>query len=123
MTTAEQRSDEGRKSKQRGHALENRAGNYLKSLGWTVIRSAGSHGAGDLVVGRDGRTLLIEVKGTAASRFADFGPQARARTIREAANAGWECWLFWCPKGRTISQGEWIASADWPGTDDLREAA
>lgn len=52
---------------QDGTRLELRVQHMLEADGWTVTRSAGSKGAADLLAGRDGRMLAVQVKRTAGS--------------------------------------------------------
>jgi len=47
---------------ERGRAKEYRAMMMLRSEGWHVTRSAASHGPVDLLAGKEGRILLIQVK-------------------------------------------------------------
>ncbi|MBO3804329.1 MAG: hypothetical protein JTT11_10780 [Candidatus Brockarchaeota archaeon] len=47
----------------RGRALEYRAIEALRKEGWLCIRSAASHSPIDIVAGKDGRVLFVQVKG------------------------------------------------------------
>jgi Holliday junction resolvase len=72
-----------------------------ESKGWTVIRSAGSKGAGDLVCGKAGyQTQVIECKTTAAGPFTGWSPSERSRFADDADRAGWLPVLVWWPYDR-----------------------
>jgi Holliday junction resolvase len=51
---------------ERGRAKEYRVMAILRKDGWYVSRSAGSHGAVDVLAAREGRILLIQVKSGSA---------------------------------------------------------
>ena len=48
----------------RGRALEYRAMELLKAEGWLCFRSAASHSPIDVIAGKGGKVLLVQVKGT-----------------------------------------------------------
>jgi len=79
---------------------------------WLCVRTPGSKGAMDIVALRVGnRPRLIQVKGTTAGPFSDFGPAAR-EALREAGRiSGAEVWLAWWPKH---GQLHWFPESDWP---------
>lgn len=102
----------GNTSRRRGRQRELDYIAHLISLGWEAFRV---DGAGDIVAGKDGITLLIQMKST-LTPWAHFGPQDRAR-LREAADrAGWIAVLVWWPKGRGVSKAKPIFEWDWPGS-------
>jgi hypothetical protein len=63
----------------RGRAFEYRVASLLRAAGWTVIRSAGSHGPFDLVAVRPARVVLLQLK-------ASFSRPAAQRLERELAD-------------------------------------
>ena len=67
----------------------------LRTEGWVVARSAGSHGPVDIIAARLGVTLLVQVK----SRKARVKPEEAKELVKwaEAFNADAEIWHF---KGR-----------------------
>jgi Holliday junction resolvase len=79
----------------RGRAKEYRVMELLREEGWVVGRSAGSHSPVDIFAAKEGRILLVQVK----------GGQARTKTDEltelvkwaEAFDADAEVWHF---KGR-----------------------
>lgn len=80
--------------------------------GWVAGRTPGSKGAMDLWAMKAGeKNRLIQVKGTAAGPFADFGPAARAALIAEARKGGAEAWLLWWPRG---GDPVWLPESEWP---------
>lgn len=95
----------------RGIERERRVAFSLRADGWTVVRAAGSLGVADLVAGKDGRTMLVEVKSTARGPFEHFPPADRLALLEAAHAAGWEPWLCHWP-----AHGEqtWIAASEWP---------
>lgn len=97
--------------RQRGIDRERRVAFSLRAEGWTVVRAAGSLGVADLVAGKDGRTMLVEVKSTARGPFEHFPPADRIALLEAAHAAGWEPWLCWWP---SRGQQTWIAAEDWP---------
>lgn len=73
-----------------GRALEYRAIEKLRKEGWLCIRSAASHSPIDIVAGKEGRVLFVQVKG-ARSRM----PQSELEELRiwaEAFGAEAEVW-------------------------------
>jgi Holliday junction resolvase len=113
----------------RGTRRENAVKDWLELQGWWVARAAGSFGDADLValkcpyyppfwtehphIGNrviEHGKLLVEVKSTTRSPFADFGPQDRSELLQAATKAGAQavlCW--WPPRGKMT----WL----WPETD------
>ena len=114
----------------RGTARENLVKDWLEEQGWWVCRAAGSLGDADLValvdildagpaLVIDGRLvlgkLLIEVKSTARSPFADFGPTDRAELLAAGEKAGADVVLCWCPPGRRAPEKwQWWWPGEWP---------
>jgi Holliday junction resolvase len=95
-----------------GTERERKTADRLRDEDWIVIRTPGSKGAMDLVALRDGdRPRLIQVKGTAAGPFSDFGPEARAALLAVADMAGAVAELAWWPRQGTL---RFIPSAEWP---------
>ena len=80
---------------ERGRSKEYRAMTLLKSEGWVVARSAGSHSPVDIFAAKLGVTLLIQVK----SRKARVKALEAKELVKwaEAFNANAEIWHF---KGR-----------------------
>lgn len=80
----------------RGRALEYRAMEILKAEGWLCFRSAASHSPIDVIAGRGGEVLLVQVKG-AKSRMS----QAELRELCSWARtfgAKAEVWRRWRSK-------------------------
>ena len=79
---------------------------------WWVCRAAGSLGDADLVALKDGkRPRLIEVKGSAAGPFHDFGPSDRAALLLAARLAGADAVLAWWPPRGKLT---WLWPESWP---------
>ena len=80
---------------QRGRAKEYRAIEMLRSEGWTVGRSAGSHSPVDIFAARAGKVLLVQVK----SKRARLDNEELRELVKwaRAFNADAEVWHF---KGR-----------------------
>ena len=104
--------------RQRGIDRERRVAFSLRAEGWTVVRAAGSLGVADLVAGKDGRTMLVEVKST-LTPFAHFPPADRVALLEAAHAAGWEPWLCWWP---ARGQQKWIEADRWPENAGERAA-
>ena len=103
----------------RGIERERRVAFSLRADGWTVVRAAGSLGVADLVAGKDGRTMLVEVKSTARGPFEHFPPADRIALLEAAHAAGWEPWLcWWPPRGEQT----WIEAEKWPEIAGSRAA-
>lgn len=85
----------------------------LEEDGWAVVRAAGSLGCIDLVAGRRGETLAIEVKADDEKYgpFNNFGPEKRQALISLAGKAGWAPVLAWWP---SRGQLRYIFPHDWP---------
>lgn len=98
-------------SRARGIDRERRVAFSLRADGWTVVRAAGSLGVADLVAGKEGRTMLVEVKSTAQGPWEGFGPKDRLALLDAAHGAGWEPWLVWWP-ARGVET--WIGAEEWP---------
>jgi Holliday junction resolvase len=95
----------------RGSYRERRLAEVATGLGWTVYRSAGSHGNADLVALRRGCVpLLIQVKGDLAGPFAHFGPDDRYALMAEARNAGARAFLAWHPGRKPV---RWFIAPEW----------
>lgn len=97
---------------QRGAGRERKYAERLRSLGWVVIRAAGSHGESDLVALRGGRICLIQVKSDSRGPFAHFGPESRKLLLSDANRAGGEAWLVHWPIG--VKHPEAIPPQGWP---------
>jgi Holliday junction resolvase len=97
----------------RGAGRELRVKALYEANGWVVYRSAGSHGAADLVAMKAGRqTELIQVKATAAGPYASFGPAEREELRDEAIKAGARAVLCWYPPDRKGPR--YLHPQDWP---------
>lgn len=84
----------------------------LVEEGWVAGRTPGSKGAMDLWAMKAGeKNRLVQVKGTAAGPFADFGPKARAALIAVARRGGAEAWELWWPRG---CDPVWLHESEWP---------
>jgi len=75
----------------KGRSREYRAMGSLKADGWLCSRSAASHGPVDIFAGRDGRILLVQVKGERA-----VGDEEKGELIKwaKAYGARAEVWYF-----------------------------
>ncbi len=85
----------------------------LEDEGWGVVRAAGSLGDADLVAGRMGQTVVIEVKSDLEKYgpYNNFGPKSRGELLALARKTGWEPWLiYWPPRGNM----QWLGPEDWP---------
>lgn len=82
----------------------------LISEGWVAYRV---DGAGDIVAGKDGTTMLIQCKST-VSPYAHFLPADRQRVKLEAEVSGWQAFLLWWPRGVGIDKARLIPSSEWP---------
>jgi hypothetical protein len=113
----------------RGTQRENLVKDWLEENGWWVCRAAGSLGDADLAAMIAPWTprhdplgfrtvsdkLLIEVKSTARSPFADFGPVDRAELLAAGQKAGADVVLCWCPPGRKAPEKwGWYWPESWP---------
>jgi Holliday junction resolvase len=98
-------------ARRRGRQRELRYIDYLRERGWVALRVDGS---GDIVAGKDGITLLIQVKSTTDGPYKTFGPAERQRIIEDADRAGWFAALLWWPPGRGVQDAELIPESDWP---------
>jgi Holliday junction resolvase len=97
----------------RGAKRENDWAEREAEKGWSVTRSAGSHGAADVVACREGfRPRYWQVKTDKAGPYAHFGPGERRQLLAEATVAGADCFLVWWPPDR---QGPRIIPPEsWP---------
>jgi Holliday junction resolvase len=99
-----------RRGGQAGRARERQVADKLRSEDWVVVKGT-TYGVCDLVAGRRGETMAIEVKSTAGGPYERFGPAARLSLRAEADRAGWRAVLaWWPPKGRM----RLIDSSEWP---------
>lgn len=99
-----------------GHNRERKIKALLESEGWFVIRAPGSLGFADLVALKAGETpRMIEVKATAAGKYAGFLPADRKNLSRAAKQAGAVAELAWWPAHKTL---RWIAESDWPNPQE-----
>lgn len=103
------------RNKQRGTQRELDVKRVYEKRGYTVIRSAGSMGAADLVAGKAGgyQTQLIEVKSGARGPWTGgFNAEARAEFAARAKKAGWLPVVVWWPYDR---QGpRFLPEEAWP---------
>lgn len=85
----------------------------LEKEGYAVVRAAGSLGCIDLVAGKDGFTLAIEVKADAEKYgpFNNFGPSKRKALKDLAIQAHWTAVLAWWPPRGEL---KWLFPYDWP---------
>ncbi|MGQ9514003.1 MAG: hypothetical protein ACUVTL_02985 [Thermoproteota archaeon] len=76
-----------------GRALEYRAIEILKEEGWLCIRSAASHSPIDIVAGKDGHVLFVQVK-SARSRMSrsELGELCSWARIFGARAEVWRRW-------------------------------
>lgn len=85
----------------RGAARERQWAERLTQEGWSVTRSAGSHGAADIVGCKAGEIVYDQVKTDRAGPFAHFGPAARRELLGDATKAGAQARLvYWPPNGK-----------------------
>jgi Holliday junction resolvase len=85
-------------NRQRGDYFERQVMATLKAHGWVVYRSAGSHGAADLVAGRyDRKPVLIQCKISGR-----IDPAERTALLDEAEQAGWRAVVALRPKGGRV---------------------
>lgn len=95
----------------RGAARERQAVELFTSRGWFAVRAAGSHGPADVVALKAGhQPLLVQVKMTAGSVYAGFGPADREELKAAAHRAGGRALLLhWPPNGprRFIFEEGW----------------
>lgn len=95
-----------------GYRRECQVRDKLLSEDWIVIRPGGSLGCADLVALRDGsRPRFVQVKGTSAGPYSDFGPAARLRLSGTARMAGALAELAWWPPRGVL---RWIPESEWP---------
>jgi Holliday junction resolvase len=98
----------------RGARRENEWADRQIADGWSVTRSAGSHGVADVVGCKDGVIVYDQVKATKAGPFSGFGPAERRELLGEATKAGATARLIWWPPDR---QGPRVLLPDrWPPT-------
>lgn len=96
----------------RGSARERVVADWLRDSGWVVTRTPASKQPFDLVALRAGeQPICVQVKASARSAFADFGPAERAALRDVAVRAGADAWLCWAPVRRPM---QWLAPAEWP---------
>ena len=77
----------------RGRALEYRVMELLKAEGWLCFRSAASHSPVDVIAGRGGEVLLVQVK-SAKSRMSQ-DELSELCAWAEAFGARAEVWRRW----------------------------
>lgn len=100
----------GAASRRRGRQRELSYVQKLTDEGWVAYRV---DGAGDIVAGRAGYTMLIQCKST-RHPYDHFLPADRARLSEEARRSGWRAFLLWWPKGTGVSKAQLIPECDWP---------
>ena len=81
----------------RGRAYEYKALIKLREDGWLAQRSAASHSPIDIFAGKDGKTVLLQIK-SGKAKFNDEDRQA-LRNWAQAFNACAEVWHFKKGKG------------------------
>jgi len=95
-----------------GTDRERKALKLLIEDGWVAGRTPGSKSPLDIWAMKAGEgKRLIQVKGTAAGPFADFGPAARAALVELAERGGAVAWLLWWPRG---NGPVWFSQDEWP---------
>ena len=95
----------------RGASRERQLMERLDALGWVVYRFAGSHGNADLIALKAMHVpMLIQVKGSAAGPWSDFGPDDRYALMVEARKAGCRAWLAWWPPRKPVT---WYSAPNW----------
>jgi len=104
-------------AKRAGTKREHQVADVLRSEGWIVYRSAGSHGCADLVAMRVGfPPMLVQVKGNAGGPWEHFRPVERRELEAEAIMAGATAHLVHWPP-RHIPR--WYGRLEWPGNAGL----
>jgi Holliday junction resolvase len=87
-------------SYRRGAKRENEWADRMAAQGWSTTRSAGSHGAADVVSCRDREIVYDQIKTDRAGPYAHFGPAERRALLDEAEKAGATARLIWWPPDR-----------------------
>jgi Holliday junction resolvase len=104
-------------SGRRGSNRERAVANHLRSDGWIVYRSAGSHGNADLIALKTGyRPRLIQVK-SSRRPFEHFRPIERLALQAEAIDADAHAYLVHWPLNKTwtwVLMNGWYAHPEWP---------
>ena len=75
----------------KGYDLEQKARRELEARGYYVVRSAGSHGAVDLVALADDHILLIQVGSLGSKNASDYEKLGR---VKGPPGTGREMWLW-----------------------------
>lgn len=83
----------------RGTYLEHVVMDHLRDRGWCVIRSAGSHGAADVVAVRPGTVLLVQAK----VRLSLLGSREWSELYQLAERAGAIPLVAHRPTARTLA--------------------
>ena len=97
-----------------GHARERKVAAQLGEDGWYVVRSAGSHGAADLIALKaERKPMMIQVKGVAAGPFTGFPPAERRELLEIARQSGALAFLVHWPKH---GKAKWYGVEEWPPT-------
>jgi Holliday junction resolvase len=81
----------------RGRAYEYKALIELREEGWLAQRSAASHSPIDIFAGKDGKTVLLQIK-SGKARFNEEDRQA-LKSWAQAFNANAQVWHFKKGKG------------------------
>ena len=68
-TTGEGRACSRKSARRRGYMAERKVRIKFEECGWKTIRAGASLGEADLVVIKDGRAILLQVKSTKKKRF------------------------------------------------------
>ena len=83
------------------------------AAGWSVSRTAGSHGVADIIALKAGAVpLYVQVKTDRAGPFAHFGPAERSKLLGECTRAGAVAMLVWWPPDRKGPR--FLGEATWP---------
>jgi Holliday junction resolvase len=100
-------------SASRGAYAERKVRAELEADGYLVKGTGDAHGAVDLVAVKEGRALLVQVKGNLhGGPFMNFRPDERAALLGSARQAGAPCVLIYAPSDRKPPR--WIWPRDWP---------
>ena len=79
----------------KGANLERRAKAALESMGYSCVRSAGSHGGADIWCLRENGGLLVQVKGYKLAAAELKKATEELRTIKHPRNVRLEVWCWY----------------------------
>jgi len=96
-----------------GDKRERQVKELLVFEGWEVRKARMSFGNADLLAFNHytKERRLIQVKGTKAGPYADFGPASRQALLDDAIIAGASAWLAHWPAHGEL---KWYESKEWP---------